>query len=153
VTMTFLSWCSAMRIRPLGSGSARNTRSPWRELANEARRVADAIRALDPSIRAEEGITDTTQTELDRVVGFLEREEKFVDELIKWTPLPRKSRARNAHQIAFVDHMCDLLWQPIGRRPYLLVATLTNVTFDVPMEKGWDADKVKKCYSSRSSSK
>jgi len=49
--------------------------------------------------------------------------------------------------------MCDLLKQPTGRRPYTLVAILTNVAFNVPEDKQWDADRVKHCYRSRSRNK
>jgi hypothetical protein len=92
-----------------------------------------------------------TLTELDRVAGFLKSEVEFVDAMINWTPLPRKIRASTAQQVAFVDHMCNRLYQPTGRRPYALVAILANVTFDVSEE--WNADRVKKCYASRSRSK
>jgi hypothetical protein len=118
----------------------------------QARRIAEEIGALDPTIRVEYGITDATQTELDRVANFFEDDVKLIDALISWTPIPRKSRARKAQQVAFVDHICSQLSQPIGRRPYTLVAILANVTFDVSEDNQWDADRVKKCYASRSRS-
>ena len=150
---TFLTWCSAMRVKPIGTTSALGTQAPWREIATYASSVADAIRALDRTILAESGITDATQLELDRVAGFLKREAKLIEALIVLTPLPRKVRARNAHHIAFVNEMCRRLWQANGRRPYALVAILTNVTFDVSEDKQWYANRVKKCYASRSRSK
>ena len=152
LTRTFLTYSSAFRIRPLGARRAPNTNPAWREQATQARRVADVIRPLDTTIRVENGITDATQTELDRVANFLEGEVKLIDELISFAPVPRKSRARKAQQVAFVDHMCNQLRQPIGRRPYTLVAILANVTFDVSEDNEWDADRVKKCYASRSRS-
>jgi hypothetical protein len=150
---TFLIWCSAMRIKPIGPTSALGIRAPWREIATCASSVADAIRAIDRTILAESGITDTTQLELDRVAGFLKRDAESIEALIVLTPLPRKARARNAHHIAFVNEMCRRLWQANGRRPYALVAILTNVTFDVSEDNQWDANRVKKCYASRSRSK
>jgi hypothetical protein len=152
VTNTFLTYSSALRIRPLSAGRAQSTDPPWRELATQARCVADAIRALDSTIRMVNGITNATQTELDRVASFLKSEAQFVDELIEWTPVPRKIRARKAQQVAFVDRMCERFWQPTGRRPYTLVAILANVIFEVSEHNEWNADRVKKCYASRSRS-
>lgn len=153
VISAFATCFSTMRIKPPSAGPARNAHQSWHELATQVSRAADAIRAVDPSIRVDNGITDVTLTELDRVAGFLKGEVEFVDAMINWTPLPRKIRARNARQIAFVDHMCNQLWQSNGRRPYTLVATLANVTFDVSEDEEWDVDRVKKCYASRSRSK
>ena len=142
-----------MRITPSGAGNVQNAHQTWHELATQVSRAVDAIRAVDPSIRIENEITVVTLTELDRVASFLKSEVEFADAMINWTPLPRKIRVHNAREIAFVDHMCKRLWQPTGRRPYTLVAILANVTFDVPEGKEWDADRVKKCYASRSRNK
>ena len=70
-------------------------------------------------------------------------------------PLPRKLGAHNADQIAFVNCMCGLPWSRTGsrQRPYSLIAILTNVAFDLPEKKEWDADRVKHCYASRSRSR
>jgi len=120
------------------------------ELATQARTVLNAMQAVDPTIREGKGITDETLTELNRVAIFFEKQAQFIDQLIDSAPLPRKARARNAHHIAFVNRMCERLWQPTGRRPYKLVAILANVAFDVPEDRQWDADRVKHCYRSRS---
>jgi hypothetical protein len=153
VITTFATYISAMRIMPSGAGPVQNAHQSWHELATQVSRAADAIRTVDPSIRVENGITDVTLTELDRVAGFLKSEVAIVDTMINWTPPPRKIRARKAQQVAFVDHMCNRLWQPTERRPYTLVAILANVTFDVSEGKEWDADRVRKCYASRSRDK
>src|SRR6516165_7471766 len=119
-------------------------------LATHARIVAEAMQAEDPEIRTEEGISETTLRELARAAAFFERDADFVYKALTIAPPPRKARARNAHQIAFVNRMCDWLWQRSGRRPYTLVAILANVVFDVPEHKEWSADRVKHCYRSRS---
>jgi hypothetical protein len=150
VSATLSTWNSAMRNHPLGGGAAPNTRRSFRELANCARTVADAMKTVDPATRAENEITDVSLTELNRVATFLNREAALIDKLVNIAPFSRKQRARNAHQIAFVNRMCHLFMQPTGRRPYTLVAILTNVAFNVPADKQWDADRVKHCYRSRS---
>ena len=150
IVIVILTWLSAMRSRPRGSDTG-PIRSPMpHELATQARTVLNAMQAVDPTIREGKGITDETLTELNRVVIFFEKQAQFIDQLIHSAPLPRKARARNAHHIAFVNRMCERLWQPTGRRPYKLVAILTNVAFDVPEDRQWDADRVKHCYRSRS---
>jgi hypothetical protein len=107
------------------------------------------MQAVHPAIRERGGITDATLTELNRAAAFLDKQAGFIDQLVSIAPLPRKARARNAHQIAFVNRMCERLWQSAGRRPYTLIAILTNVAFDV-QDNEWDADRVKHCYRSRS---
>jgi len=136
-------------------GATRMTKDVWARLmpvnlATHARIVAEAMQAEDPEIRTEEGISETTLTELARAAAFFERDADFVYKALTIAPPPRKARARNAHQIAFVNRMCDWLWQRSGRRPYTLVAILANVVFDVPEHKEWSADRVKHCYRSRS---
>jgi hypothetical protein len=150
VARTFSTWLSAMRGRPLGTDAIPNMRPSFRELANHARIVADAMRAVDPTIRIENEITGASLIELDRVATFLENEDRLLDRQVNAAPFSRKKNARNAHQIAFVNRICDLFMQRTGRRPYMLVAILANVAFDVPADKQWDADRVKHCYRSRS---
>jgi hypothetical protein len=149
IAATILTWLSSMRGQPIGPGSAPTTGPSERDLASWTRAAEDYMRALDPTIRAGGGITDATLTELNRVVAFLERRAAYIDQLVNIAPPPRKARARNAHHIAFVNRMCERLWQPAGRRPYTLIAILTNVAFDV-QDNEWDADRVKHCYRSRS---
>jgi len=115
--------------------------------------VANGLRAIDPADRADEGITDTMVTESDRVAAYFERKAEIWDKGSKVAWPPRKAGARNALQIAFVNTMCGWLRESRGRRPYTLVAILTNVTFNVPADQPWDADRVKKCYASRSRKK
>jgi hypothetical protein len=152
VTWTFLTWLFARKDRPLGQ-SSKPIEPTYRELAWLARIVARAVASIDPTIGVENEITDTTLTELCRVANFFRREAEEMDRvrnlLINTVPPPRKKRAQNADQIAFVNGMCDLLSNPPRRRrPYALVANLTNVAFDVPEDKGWNANRVKKCYRS-----
>jgi hypothetical protein len=126
------------------------------ELAKQARTVANEMRAfvgLDDS-----DITNTTLAELERTATFLEREARYHKALmLKLARAPRKARARNAHEIAFVDAMCDDVdFQSIGRRPrrpYKLIANLVNVAFDVPQGRLWDPDRVKHCYRSSSNAR
>lgn len=161
VTWTFMAWISTMRVEkghgyappPLGTDPAPNSSPLPHELAPHARAVANYLRAVDPTIRAENGITETTLKELDGVSAFIEREAGHVYKLVSIAPLPRKARARNAHHVTFVNCMCNWLSQPKGRRPYSLVAILVNVAFNVAESEEWDADRVKHCYRSRSDNK
>src|SRR5207302_1850115 len=121
-----------------------------RTFAIESRAVANRMRAVDPTIRAAEGITDTTLAELDHVAAYFERNAETWDTLSKIAWPPRKARAKNALQIAFVNAICNFLWRESKRRPYTLVAILANVVFDVPEDELWDVDRVKKCYASGS---
>jgi hypothetical protein len=149
VRAAFLIWLCAehnrllriLQLRPSHTGKEERETAIW------ARAVADRTRAVDPLIRVNEGITDVTLVELDRVATFFKQENKIYDDVLKIAPPPRKAKAGNALQIAFVNAMCTWLWQKNKRRPYILVAVLTNVVFNV---SGWDADRVKKCYRSRS---
>jgi len=164
VTWTYLMWLSATNIRPVHKSISKSSRSkstPVREsaaepspfeIASQARAVASAVKAFHPKILAANKISEVTQQELDRVARFFERQTDDIRFWVKFAPPPRKVRARNAHQIAFVNGLCDLLWSRIGprRRPHSLVAILTNVSFDVTESKEWDADRVKHCYQSRS---
>jgi hypothetical protein len=118
--------------------------------ARQARTVADAVRALEPEIRSDDKLTDMTLSELDRVAKFFERDARLVDTFFNSAKVPRKALAHNAHEIMFVNRMCEVLWQPNGRRPYTLVSVLANVAFDVSAERLWCADRVKHCYRSRS---
>jgi hypothetical protein len=149
--MTFITWLCAVQNQILHKAPD-YADSGKRELAAQARAVTNRMRAVDPTIRAEEGISDSTLAELDRVAAFLEREARTYDALLKIAAPSRKVRLRNALEIAFVNAMCNSLWRPAGRRPYTLVAILANVVFDV-REKQWDADRVKHCYRSRSGTK
>ena len=162
VTLTLETWLSARRIGHLASKSrlrrARKKLSEppsYSEIMRQARAIAEKIEALDPQIRALNGITNTTLQELWRVANFLKREDDAIDFSLKMAPLPRKLGARNAYQIAFVNRMCDLSWSNTDSRqqPYSLIAILTNVAFDLPEKNEWDADRVKHCYASRSRSR
>ena len=155
VTPGFLTWAIYVVWLSAITGTMRLTKGVWahlmqRNLAPHARIVAEAMQAEDPEVRAEEGITDTTLTEVARAAAIYKRRADLLYEALTIAPPPRKARARNAHQIAFVNGMCDVLWQRSGRRPYTLVAILANVVFDVPEHKEWSADRVKHCYRSRS---
>jgi len=161
VGWTFFTWFSATRIRSVTKSVSKATKEKSGsepnafEIASHAHAVENAVKAVHPEILAANKITDVTLQELNRVATFFERlhaEDLF---WIKFAPLPRKRRARNADQIAFVNHLCDLLWSRMAPRlrPYSLVAILTNVAFDVPDGGEWDADRVKHCYASRSRSK
>jgi hypothetical protein len=152
ISVTVVTWISVMRekrelgyIPPSGLVANLNTTPSTLELAKQARTVADAIGAIDPIILANNGLTATTVLELDRVAGFFEQEVRITGQIIHAAQLPRKARARNAPQIAFVNQMCDVLK---GRGRYALMAILANVVFDP--EQPWDDDRVKHCYQSRS---
>jgi hypothetical protein len=160
VGLTVLTYLSATRDRSVKKSVSKAMRQksrsePTFDIAWQARAVANAVKAIHPEILDDNEITEVTQRELDRVAAFFERENDKIRSWNKFVPLPRKVGARNANQIAFVNHLCDVLWSHIGppRRPYSLVAILTNVAFDVPEREEWDADRVKHCYRSRSRSK
>jgi hypothetical protein len=162
VTLTFVIWLSARRMGHLGSKSrlrrARKKLSEppaYSEITRQAHVIAETVEALDPQIRAANEITNVTLQELRRVADFFKREDESINLWLGIAPLPRKLGARNADQIAFVNRMCGLPWSPTGsrRQPYSLVAILTNVAFDLPEKKEWNADQVKHCYASRSRSK
>jgi len=115
--------------------------------------VANETRAVHPTIRAEEGITDVTLAELDRVAAFFEREANTIDGLRKIAPPPRKLRSPNAEQYAFVYSMCDLYGRASRRKPYRLVAIVANVVYNVPVDAQWDEDRVKHALGARSRKK
>src|SRR5262249_36280880 len=147
IGMTFTVWLLATRNRLLRKFFHFESNRD-RKLASMTREVTDAFR--DPAIRAEASITDVTLKELDRVAAFYERRAKNSDVLLRIAPPPKKAGARNADQIAFVYEMCDWLGRQTGRRrPYILVAILANVVFNVSADSLWDADKVKHCFCSR----
>jgi hypothetical protein len=127
----------------------------YSDRTQQAHAIVAAIEALDPFIRAANEITDQTLQELKRVANYFKREDDYLYFWLKIAPLPRKLGADNVHQIAFVDRMCGLSWSNTGSRqqPYSLIAILTNVAFDLPEKKEWDADRVKHCYASRSRSR
>ena len=147
VARTFSTWLSAMRYRPL-TGAIPKICPSFQELADHARILANGVRKIHPATRLENGIANAWLGELDRVATFFEREAGSMDKVLNVARFSRKRNARNAHQIAFVNRMCDLFMQRTGRRPYTLVAILANVAFDVAAD--WDADRVKHCYRSRS---
>jgi hypothetical protein len=149
VMMTYATWLCAFRNRLLAI-APHYADSSERTFAIESRAVANRMRAVDPTIRAAEGITDTTLAELDHVAAYFERNAETWDTLSKIAWPPRKARAKNALQIAFVNAICNFLWRESKRRPYTLVAILANVVFDVPEDELWDVDRVKKCYASGS---
>ena len=125
-----------------------------RELAASARAIADEIRNIDPEIRADEGITDATLTEVARVATFFEHEAEIASASTIIAPPPHKRAYANAPQVAFINTLCAArLWQPPLRRPYALVAVLVNVVFDLPANSLSDADRVMHCYRSRSRAK
>jgi hypothetical protein len=156
VLWTVVGWLSAMRSKPkrhAPPGPATHTNPLPHELAPGARAVAEYMRAVHSTIRAESGITNTTLLELDRVSAFIQRQADFIDKTVRIAMLPHKAGARNAHHVTFVNFMCDCLSRRQKRRPYLLVAILVNVAFDVMETKEWDYDRVKHCYRSRSRKK
>jgi hypothetical protein len=159
VTLTFTIWLSARRLGHLGSKSrlrrARKKLSEppsYSEITRQAHIIVEKIEALDPRIRALNGITNTTLQELWRVANFFKREDDAINFWLGIARLPRKLGAHNADQIAFVNCMCDRSWTGSRRRPNSLIALLTNVAFDLSEKEEWDADRVKKCYASRSRS-
>jgi hypothetical protein len=162
VWVTFLTWNSARRIPlmhiPVSTAApvreSASEANPF-EIASQARAVAKALKAIDLEILAANKLTEATQQELDRVAAFFDRQGDELRFWIKFATPQRKVRAHNADQIAFVNRLCSHLWSRIGlrRRPYSLIAILTNVAFDVPAHRLWDADRVKHCYRSRSRSK
>jgi hypothetical protein len=84
----------------------------------------------------------TPLNELKRVATFFERRVNTFQAMLRMAPPPPKVGAHNAAEIAFLRGMCKWLGQRSRRRrPYNLVAILTNVAFDV---WEWDSDKVKK---------
>jgi hypothetical protein len=149
VATTASTWLSAMRNHLGGSPGSGPS---FREVARDARTVADAIR-VNQAIKIEHEITDAWLDELDRVATIFDREAQLFDKVLNIVEFSRKKKARNAPQIAFVNHMCDLFPRPTGRRPYKLITILANVAFDVPAGKQWNADRVKHCHGSRSRSK
>jgi hypothetical protein len=160
VTLTFTIWLSARRMGHLGSKSRlRRARKKLSELPShskitrQAHTIAEKIEVLDPQIRALEGITNKTLQELWRVANFFKREDDEINFWVGIARLPRKLGAHKADQIAFVNCMCDRSWTGSRRRPYSLIALLTNVAFGLPEKEEWDANGVRKCYCSRTQSK
>lgn len=151
VTLILSTWLSARIVKERKLGPA--LLLPPLELANQAGAVAAAVRAIDPTIRSWNEITDATLMELDRVATFFRQEAQNIAKVIDFTPLPRKVRARSAPEVAFVNRMCAYFWQQYKSRSHDLIATLTNVVFDLRPGKQWDADRVKHCYRSRSGNK
>jgi hypothetical protein len=147
---TFFVWFLATRNRLLRKFPHFKSNDD-RELASMIRVAIRVITValLDPAIRAEINITDTTLRELERAAAIYERKAKNSDVLLNIAAPPTKAGARTADQTAFVYAMCDWLGRKTGlRRPYILVAILANVAFD-GSENQWDADRVKKCLGSR----
>jgi hypothetical protein len=162
VTLTFMTWLSSRRLRQLGSKSrlrkARkilSTPPPYSQTTQQALAIAGAVEAVHPQIQAANKITGVTWQELGRIANFFKRQDDEVNFWVGLATLPRKLGARNADQVSFVNRMCDLLWSRSGsrRRPYALIAILTNVAFDLPEKAEWNADRVKHCYRSRSHGK
>ena len=149
VLLTTVTWLSARRFPSLEK-SASKPIPPESELASQVRAVADKIRVLHPDFRAAYKITEVTQQELDRVAAYFEQQADRLLFLASFAAPSRKKGARNADQIAFINRFCSLpspLTSP--RRPYRLVAILTNVVFGLPENKDWDAEKVRRCFQSR----
>jgi hypothetical protein len=162
VTLTYEAWLSTRRMGQLGSKSRlrkarkKDSEPPsYSDKTQQVHAIIAAIEAIDPFIRAANEITDVTLQELKRVANFFQRQDDAIDFSLKIAPFSRKLGAHNADQIAFVNYMCGLPWSHTGSRqqPYSLIAILTNVAFDLPEKKEWDADRVKHCYASRSRSK
>src|SRR5262249_15834939 len=149
VGMTFMVWLLATYNRLLRKYPQFKSDRGERELASKIRVVTDTLR--DPAIRGEASITDTTLRELERTAAIYEQRAKNADVLLRIAPPPKKAGLHNADEIAFIYQMCDwLMRQQTGRRkPYILVAILVNVVFNVSADKLWDADKVKHCFYSR----
>jgi len=147
--MTFMVWLLATYNRLLRKYPHFKSDRDERELASKIRVVTDALR--DPAIRGEASITDPTLRELERAAAIYEQRAKNADVLLRIAPPPKKAGLHNADEIAFIDEMCDgLVRRQTGRRkPYILVAILVNVVFNVSAKKLWDADKVKHCFYSR----
>jgi hypothetical protein len=154
IMTTFLVWLCATHNRLLGLAPRFKSDHDGRELASMARVLADTLRTTGPEILAEVNITEATLRELERVAAFYEGKVKNFDVLLRIAPPPKKARAHNADEVAFVYTMCDSLGRQAGRRrPYVLVAILANVAFNVSAERQWDADRVKQCLRTRSSKK
>jgi len=137
--ITFMVWLLATHNRLLRKYPHFKSDRDERELASKIRVVTDALRA---------SITDTSLRELERAAAIHEQRAKNADVLLRIAPPPRKAGLHNADEIAFIYEMCD--WLQTGRRkPYILVAILVNVVFNVSADKPWDADKVKHCFYSR----
>jgi hypothetical protein len=153
IMVAFSTWLCAFynRVAFLAPQHATLGRAE-RERAFRARAIANEMRAVDPTIRAEEGITDVTLTELDRAAAFFERQAKFFGGLRKIAPPPRKRQSPKAEQYAFVYSMCDGYGRLSGRRPYRLVAILANVVYNV-RDAQWDEDRVKHALRARSRKK
>jgi hypothetical protein len=155
VLLTTVTWLSARRFPSLGKSASEPIPVQESEKASLLRAVADEVRVLDPVFRAAYKITEVTQQELERVAAYFEQQADRVLFLVGFAASPRKKGAQNAGQVAFVNHLCGLLWSRMRprRRPYSLVAILTNVAFNVREGGEWDADRVKHCYHSRSPGK
>jgi hypothetical protein len=136
VLLTTVTWLSARNIRSVAKLASEPT-ARESEVASQVRAIADEIRVLHSVFRAAYKITEVTQQELDRVAAYFERQ---ADELLFWTSFAvpsRKKGAHNADQIAFVNRLCSLPRSLAGRRrPFSLIAILTNVAFDLP--DSWD---------------
>jgi hypothetical protein len=145
-TLILATWLSAKIVKERKSGPT--LLLPPLELAEQAIAVAVALRATHPTIRALNGITNATLAELDRVAAFFRQEAQQIANVVNFTRLPRKVRAHSAPQVAFVNCMCDYFWQRCKKRSYKLIAILTNVVFDLELDRQWDADRVKHSYRS-----
>jgi hypothetical protein len=153
IMAAFSTWLCAIynRIASLAPQHATLGRAE-RKRAIRARAIANEMRAVHPTIRAEEGITDVTLAELDRVAAFFERQAKFVGGLRKIAPPPYKRKSPKAEQYAFIYSLCDGYGRASRRRPYRLVAILANVVYNV-RDAQWDEDRVKHLLRARSCKK
>jgi hypothetical protein len=145
IIMTWVVWLSATLYRRLGlPPNFKSTRK--RELASMTREVTRELRTTNPATLAEAGITETTLKELERVTAFLQQQAGVFDLLLRISAPPKKALARNADQVVFVYGMGDWLNRQTGRRrPYMLLAILANVIFNVSTDSLWNADRVKHC--------
>jgi hypothetical protein len=131
--VTFRVWNCATLTRDHKSKSYRTLAAGTRREINELQTTVGL---------AEAGITDATLNELKRVATFFERRADVFRAMRRIAEPPKKVGAHNSAEIAFLRRMCSWLGKHSGRRrPYILVANLTNVAFGVSK---WDADKVKK---------
>jgi hypothetical protein len=90
VTLSYLIWHSTRRFPQ----TPKTDSKPFPDQrAIEAQRTLGAIRALDPSIRASNQITEATLQGIERVVDFFKREADQIDFWVRVAPLPRKARA------------------------------------------------------------
>jgi hypothetical protein len=148
---TFMVWLAARHNCLLRKFPNFKSDNRDREIALKTREVIDALRK-HPTIREGASIPETTLLrELECVAASYEERAGYIDAFFRLARPSTKARVHNAAEIAFVYAMCDSLGRHTGRRrPYILVAILANVAFNVSTNNQWDADRVKHCLRARS---